>query len=74
LIKEGKVTSESSRAEISRLAKGTTNVAPKWVYVELASGKKTFTSEQLEALTKLLNGSDWVVKSKKSDTDKKSTN
>ena len=71
LIKEGKVTSGSSRADISKLTKGTTNVTPKWVYVELANGKKTFTSEQLEALKKLLNGSDWVVKSKKVETDKK---
>ncbi len=71
LIKEGKVTTKSSRADISKLTKGTTNVTPKWVYVELASDTKAFSKKQLDALKKLLNGSEWTVKEKKEEPAKK---
>ena len=70
LIKTKKVTATSSRSDISKLAKGTKNVTPKWGYVELASDNKHYTEQQVEVLKKLLNGSDWVVKSKKVETDK----
>ena len=70
LIKTKKVTVTSSRSDISKLAKGTKNATPKWVYVELASDNKHYTEQQVEVLKKLLNGSDWVVKSKKVETDK----
>jgi hypothetical protein len=72
LIKEGKVTSDSSRAEISRLIKTGQSTKPlKWVYVELAGDTKTFSKKQLDALKKLLNGSEWSVKEKKEEPAKK---
>jgi hypothetical protein len=71
LIKAGTLKSTSSRSEVAKLTKKSKSVVPQWVYVELAGDTKTFTDVQLEALKKLLNGSEWVVKAKKVETDKK---
>ena len=71
LIEAGTLKATSSRSEVSKLTKKSTPLAPKWDYVELAGDTKTFTDEQVEALKKLLNGSEWIVKSKKVETDKK---
>lgn len=72
LIKKGSLTSTSSRSEVAKLTKkSSTPVAPKWVYVELSSAKKEFTPKQLLALKKTLDGSGWMVKEKKEETDKK---
>jgi hypothetical protein len=68
LISSGKITPDSTRSEITRLAKVGNAPAPlKWIYVELAGDNKTYTSEQVEALKVLLKNTEWTVKVKKEE-------
>lgn len=59
---------DSTRSEITRLVKTGKVTSPlKWVYVELTSEHKDYTEQQIEELKELLNGSNWMVKLKKSE-------